>query len=79
MAGPGDFDVATAEIRAVALQQADLVLADGMAIVWASRILGQPLPERVAGIDLFQNLLGVAAREAFRRFLPTIRRRVTAS
>lgn len=35
----------------------DLVLADGAAVVWASRILRRPLPERVAGIDLFENLL----------------------
>ena len=36
-----------------AVLRADLVLADGMSVVWASRILGQPLPERIAGIDLF--------------------------
>ncbi len=30
----------------------DLVLADGAAVVWAGNILKQPLPERVAGIDL---------------------------
>jgi N-acetylglucosaminyldiphosphoundecaprenol N-acetyl-beta-D-mannosaminyltransferase len=40
--------------------QCDLVNADGMAVVWASRILGQPLPERVAGIDLFDRLVGAA-------------------
>lgn len=38
----------------------DLVLADGMSVVWASRLLGRPLPERVAGIDIFTELLGVA-------------------
>ena len=36
------------------------MLADGMAVVWASRLLGRPLPERVAGIDLFTNLLAAA-------------------
>ncbi len=40
--------------------ECDLVNADGMAVVWASRILGQPLPERVAGIDLFDRLVGAA-------------------
>ena len=39
------------------------VLADGQSVVWASRILAEPLPERVAGIDLFR-LYSVAAREA---------------
>ena len=40
-----------------AVVSSDLLLADGMSIVWASRILGQALPERVAGIDLFEALL----------------------
>jgi N-acetylglucosaminyldiphosphoundecaprenol N-acetyl-beta-D-mannosaminyltransferase len=35
----------------------DLILADGMAVVWASRLLGAPLPERVAGIDLMFGIL----------------------
>jgi len=39
----------------------DLVLADGQAVVWASRLLGRPLPERVTGIDLFTELLDRAA------------------
>src|SRR3984893_8752292 len=35
----------------------DLILADGMPVVWASRLLGRPLPERVAGIDLMYQML----------------------
>ena len=38
----------------------DLVLADGQAVVWAGRVLRAPLPERVAGIDLFLRLLAEA-------------------
>ncbi|MHA6765017.1 WecB/TagA/CpsF family glycosyltransferase [Streptacidiphilus sp. PAMC 29251] len=38
----------------------DLVLADGQAVVWAARVLRRPLPERVAGIDLFTRLLAEA-------------------
>lgn len=45
------------------LLECDLLLADGQSVVWASRVLGAPLPERVAGIDLFQRLLGVAAQD----------------
>lgn len=41
----------------------DVLLADGQSVVWASRLLGQPLPERVAGIDLFELLLGIAHRD----------------
>ncbi|MCI0490211.1 MAG: WecB/TagA/CpsF family glycosyltransferase [Blastocatellia bacterium] len=46
------------------LDEADLVTADGMSVVWASRLLGRPLKERVTGIDLFERLLARAeARE----------------
>lgn len=42
------------------LLDCDVTLADGQSIVWASRLLGRPLPERVAGIDLFERLLDLA-------------------
>ena len=41
----------------------DLVSADGAAVVWASRLLGRRLPERVAGIDLMERLVAQAARD----------------
>ncbi|MBG0827435.1 WecB/TagA/CpsF family glycosyltransferase [Planomonospora sp. ID67723] len=44
----------------------DLVLADGQSVVWASRVLGQPLPERVAGIDLFTSLMEEGSRRGWR-------------
>jgi N-acetylglucosaminyldiphosphoundecaprenol N-acetyl-beta-D-mannosaminyltransferase len=40
----------------------DLIVADGQSVVWASRVLGARLPERVAGIDLFQRLLAESER-----------------
>jgi len=43
----------------------DLILADGMAVVWAARLLGYHLPERVAGIDL---MLGMFKRGNQRRY-----------
>lgn len=52
-------------LRAV-LQAAQLVNADGQSLVWASRLLGDPLPERVAGIDLMFRLLEIAEAEGFR-------------
>jgi len=39
------------------VNKSDIINADGQAVVWASRILGIPLKERVAGIDLFIHLL----------------------
>jgi N-acetylglucosaminyldiphosphoundecaprenol N-acetyl-beta-D-mannosaminyltransferase len=43
-----------------AVSGCDLVLADGQAVVWAARLLRTPLPERVAGIDLYMRLLAEA-------------------
>jgi N-acetylglucosaminyldiphosphoundecaprenol N-acetyl-beta-D-mannosaminyltransferase len=55
-----------AELRADVLSS-HLVLADGMAVVWASRVLGRPLPERVTGIDLMTGILarGDGARRVY--------------
>lgn len=36
--------------------ESDLVLVDGQPLVWLARLLGLPLPERVAGSDLFEDL-----------------------
>jgi N-acetylglucosaminyldiphosphoundecaprenol N-acetyl-beta-D-mannosaminyltransferase len=47
----------------------DLVLADGMPLVWLSRLRGRPLPERVAGIDLMFRLFELANRRRLRVFL----------
>ncbi len=44
----------------------DLVLADGMSVVWAARLLGKRLPERVAGIDLMTGLLQRASLHGHR-------------
>jgi N-acetylglucosaminyldiphosphoundecaprenol N-acetyl-beta-D-mannosaminyltransferase len=39
------------------VNNSDLILADGMSVVLASRILGKSLPERVTGIDLMDGIL----------------------
>ncbi len=46
----------------------DLVVADGAPLVWASRFLGDPLPERVAGSDLTPRLCALAAERGFSVF-----------
>ncbi len=45
---------------------ADMILADGMSVVWASRLLFRPLPERVAGIDLMTDMLKLADEKGYR-------------
>ena len=50
------------------LDDADLIVADGMPLVWASRLSGTPLPERVAGSSLIWSLsegLGRDGRSIF--------------
>lgn len=49
-------------------QDADLVLADGMPLVWAAKFLGTPLYEKVSGSDLFIKLCEIASRRKFRLF-----------
>lgn len=48
--------------------ESNIINADGQAVVWASRILGRPLPERVAGIDLMTNLVKMAYEKKHRIF-----------
>jgi exopolysaccharide biosynthesis WecB/TagA/CpsF family protein/anti-anti-sigma factor len=44
------------------LRRADVSTADGMPLVWASRLLGTELPERVTGADMVPRLAAEAAR-----------------
>lgn len=52
-----------------ALNGADLVIPDGIGIIYAARILGAPLPERVPGIELASFLLSEAAKNGSSVFL----------
>ncbi len=56
------------ELREV-IERCQLVNADGQAVVWASRLLGDPLPERVAGIDLMNELVAMAEEHGYRIFI----------
>ncbi len=47
---------------------ADLISADGQAIVWAGSILGRKLPERVAGIDLMEVMVSKANDKGYKIF-----------
>ncbi|MDB6066686.1 MAG: Anti-sigma-factor antagonist and glycosyl transferase [Pedosphaera sp.] len=58
---------ADVELRRI-LFDAHLVLCDGTPLVWASRLLGNPLPERVAGSDLVPLLIRTAAEKNYRLF-----------
>jgi N-acetylglucosaminyldiphosphoundecaprenol N-acetyl-beta-D-mannosaminyltransferase len=52
-----------------AYDAADLSLADGMPVLWAARLLGKPLPEKISGSDLVLPLVERASREGWRVYL----------
>lgn len=54
---------------AALLESASLCIADGWGVLWASRRLGLPLPERVAGSDLIAPLAERAAAAGWKVFL----------
>jgi N-acetylglucosaminyldiphosphoundecaprenol N-acetyl-beta-D-mannosaminyltransferase len=57
----------------------DLILADGMSVVWASRLLRRGLPERVAGIDLMVRMLALADDHGYRVYCLGARDEVLAA
>ncbi|MBC2285018.1 WecB/TagA/CpsF family glycosyltransferase [Listeria booriae] len=50
------------------VSQSPLINADGQSVVWAGRFLGHDIPERVAGIDLFQKLVEKAAEKGWKPY-----------
>lgn len=58
------------------IEDCHLISADGQSVVWASRLLGTPVPERVAGIDLMMGLLAEAERCGYRVYVLGARRDV---
>lgn len=51
------------------LNSADLLTADGIGVVYASRILGNPVPERVAGFDMACGVIDEIAQSGHRLYL----------
>jgi N-acetylglucosaminyldiphosphoundecaprenol N-acetyl-beta-D-mannosaminyltransferase len=51
-----------------AVNACGLINADGAGIVWGARLLGFKVPERVAGIDLFENLVRLSAEKGYRPY-----------
>lgn len=50
-------------------RRASLVVPDGMSLLWAAKILGRPLREKVSGSDLLLAFCKVAAKKGYRLFL----------
>jgi N-acetylglucosaminyldiphosphoundecaprenol N-acetyl-beta-D-mannosaminyltransferase len=63
------------ELREI-VNRCELVTADGVPIVWASRLLGDPLPGRVNGTDLMYRLFARAEQRGYRVYILGARREV---
>jgi N-acetylglucosaminyldiphosphoundecaprenol N-acetyl-beta-D-mannosaminyltransferase len=58
------------------ISSCDIINADGMPLVWASRFLGNRLKERVTGIDLMERLIKLASKKKYRIFFLGARKNV---
>lgn len=56
-------------VLAESVRACDLVNIDGMGVLWGARWLGHDVAERVAGVDLFHELIGLAAARGYPVFL----------
>jgi len=61
-----------------AINESHLVNVDGLPVVWVLRMLGHRVPERVAGVDLFERLLHLAAEKGYRPYFLGARHTVLA-
>jgi N-acetylglucosaminyldiphosphoundecaprenol N-acetyl-beta-D-mannosaminyltransferase len=60
------------------IRHCDIINADGMSLVWVSKIFGCPLKERVTGIDLMEDLIRMAAEKGQRLYFLGAREQVLA-
>ncbi|MBR9884886.1 MAG: WecB/TagA/CpsF family glycosyltransferase [Oceanospirillales bacterium] len=51
------------------VRECDIINIDGMGVVLGARMLGHDVPERVAGVDLFHELLAMSARKGYSVYL----------
>ncbi len=50
------------------INECPIINADGQSIVWASNYLGNKIPERVAGIDIFTELVEISAEKGYKPY-----------
>lgn len=54
---------------AASVRECDIINIDGMGVVLGARMLGHDVPERVAGVDLFHELLSMSEQKGYSVFL----------
>jgi len=57
------------KVLAESVNACDMINIDGMGVVFGARLSGHNVPERIAGVDLFHNLLEMSAKRDFPVFL----------
>ena len=67
------------EILKESIINSDIINADGMSVVWAVRFLGHEIKERVAGIDLMENLIRLAYKKSYNCFFLGAKQEVVKS
>ncbi|SDJ66663.1 WecB/TagA/CpsF family glycosyltransferase [Microbulbifer yueqingensis] len=65
-------------VLAESVTACDIINIDGMGVVWGARFCGHDVPERVAGVDLFHELLAMAARSGLPVYLLGAREEVVS-
>ena len=58
------------------VNQCGIINADGASVILASKYLGKPLPERVAGVDLMQSLVALSEKKGYSVYLLGAKQRV---
>lgn len=58
------------------VSRADLINVDGAGVLWGARLMGLEINERVAGVDLMEQLFGLCAKRGYRPFLLGAERKV---
>lgn len=65
------------------VRASDIISIDGMGIVWAARLLGIAVPERVSGVDVMEGMLSLCAEKGYRPYFlgaqPAILERAVAN
>jgi N-acetylglucosaminyldiphosphoundecaprenol N-acetyl-beta-D-mannosaminyltransferase len=67
-----------AELRASVIG-CDIINADGQGVVWAAKLLGENIPERVAGIDLMTRMIDVAACKRYKVYFLGAKEEIVSS
>ena len=50
-------------------READLILTDGMPLIWISKLYGTPIKEKISGSDFFPELCGLATEKGYSIFI----------